>query len=96
MATLKTRKSGDTRTSQQTLLTTTHGGKDFRVIINRNSSADYHMNEKVHIKLVLIANMKKVFINVYEVMVKKIIAAIIKPALEYSAVLWSPHFKKGY
>lgn len=76
------------------VLDTADREKDLGIIINRNLNPNDHINEKVHKMLGLIANMKRAFVYVDEDMVKKIIKAIIRPSLEYGAVVWSPHLKK--
>ena len=76
------------------VLDTADREKDLGIIINKSLNPNDHINEKVHKMLGLIANMKRAFLYVDEDMVKKIITAIIRPSLEYGAVVWSPHLKK--
>lgn len=68
------------------------GKKTSRVIVSRSIRPNDHKNEKVYKMPGLIANMRA-FVSVDEDMVK-IIIAIIKPSLEYGAVVWSPPLKK--
>ena len=68
--------------------------KDLGVIFNNKLTPEDHINDKANKMMNLIANMRRAFLFVDEDMVKKIITAIIRPNLEYAAVVWNPHLKK--
>ncbi len=42
----------------------------------------------------LLANVRVAFTYIDEEMIKKINTSIIRPTLEYAAVVWDPHLKK--
>lgn len=82
--------SGKARLGDINLISTADREKDR---INKNLNLNDHTNEKVHKRLGLIVKMKKPFMYVNEDMVK-IITAIIRPSLEYGAMVWCIHLKK--
>jgi len=68
--------------------------KDLGVIIQDNLSPDKHINKIVRETYSLLKNIRVAFHYLDEEMVKKLIVSMIRPRLEYAAVVWSPHKKK--
>ncbi len=55
---------------------------------------DKHINRITCETYNLLRNIKRAFTYLDEEMVKKLITSIIRPRLEYAAVVWSPRLKK--
>ncbi len=68
--------------------------RDLGVTITDKLSFGKHINRisgKTHN---LIRNIKAAFTYIDEEMVKKLIASMIRPRLEYAALVWSPNLKR--
>lgn len=68
--------------------------KDLGVIIQNNLSPEKHINKLVSGIYTMSGNMKVALNYLDENMLAKIIKSMIRPRLEYAAVVWSPHLKK--
>ena len=69
--------------------------KDLGVYITNNLSPDKHINKIVGETYNFLRRIRLAFAYMDEDMVKSIICALIRPRLEYAAVLWSPSTKKS-
>ena len=65
--------------------------KDLGVIIQDNLFPDKHINKIVRETYSLLKNIRVAFHYLDEEMVKKLIVSLIRPRLEYAAIVWSPH-----
>ena len=77
-----------------TQLSKTKQEKDLGVIIQDNLTPERHINKITGEAYNLIRNIKAAFTYMDEEMMKKLIVSMIRPKLEYAAVVWSPHKKK--
>ncbi len=68
--------------------------KDLGVIIQDTLSPEKHINGIFGSTYNLLANIRVAFNYLDKEMMKKIITHMIRPKLEYAAVVWSPHKKK--
>ncbi len=66
--------------------------KDLRVTVINKLTFDKHITGETYN---LLRNIKKAFTYLDEEMVKKLVTSIIRPRLEYAAVVWSPRLKKN-
>ena len=65
------------------------------VIFTEDLSPEHHINKIVSVsKLNLLRNIRTSFTYSDKEMMRKIITPMIRPMLEYAAVIWSPHEKK--
>ena len=69
--------------------------KDLGVLITKEMSPNKHINKIVGETYNLLRNITIAFTYIDEDMVKKLLASLIRPRLEYAAVLWSPHTRKN-
>ena len=68
--------------------------KDLGVTISSSLSFGKHIRKITGETYNILRNIKLAFNYIDEEMMKKLIVSIIRPRLEYAAVLWSPHLKK--
>ena len=68
--------------------------KDLGVIVMDDMSPRRHVNKIVGETYNLLKNIRVAFSYIDEDMMKKIIVTMIRPRLEYAAVVWSPNLKK--
>ena len=59
-----------------------------------NLSPEKHVNKITGDTCQLLKNIRIAFKYLDEEMINKLIASLIRPKLEYAAVIWSPHKKK--
>ncbi len=64
------------------------------ITIQDNLSPEKHINKIIGGTYRLLTSMKIAFNYMDEQMLSKIISTMIRPRLEYAAVVWSPHLKK--
>ena len=64
------------------------------MIITDKLNFGKHINKITGETYNLIRNIKLAFTYIDEEMTKKLIASMIRPRLEYAALVWSPHLKK--
>ncbi len=64
--------------------------KDLGVTITDKLAFGKHINRITGETYNLIRNIKAAFTNLDEEMVKKLITSMIRPRLEYGALVWSP------
>lgn len=69
--------------------------KDLGVIIQDKLLAEKHISRITGETYNLLIRMRMVFNYMDEDMMKKLIVGLIRPRLEYAAVVWSPHKKKN-
>ena len=77
-----------------TQLSKTKQEKDLGVTIQENLTPDRHINKITGEAYNIIRRIKAAFTYLDEEMMKKLIVSMIRPKLEYAAVVWSPHKKK--
>ena len=68
--------------------------KDLGVIIQNDLSPEKHINKLVNGLYLMAGNMRVALTYLDEEMLTKIIKSLIRPRLEYAAVVWSPHLRK--
>ena len=68
--------------------------KDLGVIIQNNLSPENHINKIFGKTYNMLQNIRFSFHYMDERMMKKILSTLIRPQLEYAAVIWSPHMRK--
>ena len=68
--------------------------KDLGVICAEDLSPEKHINKITGESLNLLKNIRTAFAYLDDNMMKKIITSMIRPRLEYAAIIWSPHKKK--
>ena len=68
--------------------------KDLGVIIQDNLSPEKHINGIFGSTYNFLSNIRVAFHHMDKDMMKKIMTAMVRPRLEYAAVVWSPHTKK--
>lgn len=68
--------------------------KDLGVVMEDSLSPEKHVNRITGATYRLVTNMKMAFHYMDEEMLIKLIKSIIRPQLEYAAVVWTPHKKK--
>ena len=68
--------------------------KDLGIMITDDLSPEKHINKIIGGVYALLTNIRVAFNYLHEEMLSKIIASILRPRLEYAAVVWSPHLKK--
>ena len=68
--------------------------RDLGVMIQDTLSPEKHINGIFRSTYNLLANIRVAFNYLDKEMMKKIITSIIRPKLEYAAVVWSPHKQK--
>ena len=68
--------------------------KDLGVIIQSNLSPEKHINKIFGKTYNTFQNIRLAFSYLDENMIKKIMTTLIRPQLEYAAVIWSPYMKK--
>ena len=68
--------------------------KDLGIIVQRDLSPANHVNKVVGEAYGLLNRIKLAFNYMSEEMLVKIIKSMVRPRLEYAAVVWSPHHKK--
>ena len=68
--------------------------KDLGVTISNKLSFEKHISKITGETYNLLRNIKLAFSYIDEDMIKKLITSMIRPRLEYAALLWSPHLKK--
>ena len=68
--------------------------KDLGVIIQNNLSPEKHINRIFGKTYNILQNIGFAFNYLDENMMKKILTTLIRPQLEYAAVVWSPYMKK--
>ena len=68
--------------------------KDLGVTLRNDLSPEYHINNIVKETYWLLNRIKIAFNFIDEDMLEKMIKTLIRPRLEYAAVVWSPHLKK--
>ena len=65
--------------------------KDLGIIIQKDLSPEKHIRKITRETYKLLINIRVAFHYMDEEMMKKLILAVIRPRLEYAAVVWSPH-----
>ena len=68
--------------------------KDLGVIVQDNLSPEKHINKIIGSAYRLLTNMRVAFNYMDEEMLRELIVSMIRPRMEYAAVVWSPHLKK--
>ena len=68
--------------------------KDLGVIVQDNLSPEKHISRIIGGAYGLLTNMRVAFNYMDEEMLRELIVSMIRPRLEYAAVVWSPHLKK--
>ncbi len=68
--------------------------KDLGVIIQDDLSPEKHINGLFGATYNFLSNIRVAFHHMDKEMMKKIMTAMVRPRLEYAAVVWSPHTKK--
>ena len=68
--------------------------KDLRVWITNNLSPEKNINKITGDTYQLLRNIRMGLKYLDEEMINKLITLLIRPKLEYAAVIWSPHKKK--
>ena len=68
--------------------------KDLGVIVQDTLSPEQHISEIFHSTYRLLTNIRVAFHYMDTSMMKKILVSMVRPRLEYAAVVWSPHLKK--
>ena len=68
--------------------------KDLGVVIQDTLTPEQHISEIFGKTYRMLTNVKVAFHYMDKDMMKKIIVTMIRPRLEYAAVVWSPHLKK--
>ena len=68
--------------------------KDLGVIIQDTLSPERHINNIFNNTYRLLTNIRVAFNYMDKSMMKKIITSIVRPKMEYAAVVWSPNMKK--
>ncbi len=68
--------------------------KDLGVIIQNDLSPEKHVNRTFGKTYKILQNIGLAFYYLDEGMMKKILATLTRPQLEYAAAIWSPHMKK--
>lgn len=68
--------------------------KDLGVIVREDLSSENHINKIVGETYGLLNKIKIAFNYMDEEMLERLIKTMIRPRLEYAAVVWSPHLKK--
>ena len=68
--------------------------RDLGVVIQDNLLAEKHINKITNNTYRMVISMSVFFHYMDEDMIKKLIMAMIRPKLEYAAVVWSQHLKK--
>ena len=69
-------------------------GKNLVMIMQDDLSAEKNVNKIVGATYNLLTNMRVAFDYMDEDMLRERIVSIIRPGLEYAAVVWSPHLRK--
>lgn len=69
--------------------------KDLGVVITNDMTPDKQINKIIGETYNLLRSIKVAFAYMDEEMVKKILITMIRPRLEYAAILWSPSTKKN-
>ena len=64
------------------------------VIFTEDLSPEHHINKIVSETLNLLRNIRTSFIYLDKEMMRKISTSMLRPRLEYAAVIWSPREKK--
>ena len=72
----------------------TNKEKDLGIIVTDNLSPEEHINKITGETYGLLTRMRIALSYIDEEMLKKVIESIIRPRLEYAAVVWSPNLKK--
>merc|ERR1712035_47130 len=70
--------------------------KDLGVIITNSLSPEKHINKITAETYNLLRNIREAFNYMDEEMIRKLITSLIRPGLEYAALLWSPNLKKTH
>ena len=65
--------------------------KDLGVTISNNLTFEKHVSKFTGETYNLLRNIQLAFSDIDEDMIKKLITSMIRPRLEYAALLWSPH-----
>ena len=92
----KTRPTGEYKVGEE-VIRKSREEKDLGVIVQDSLTPEWHIK---HIKRMcgsthrMLTNIRVVFHYMDKDMMKKIISTMIRPRLEYAAVVWSPHKKK--
>ena len=68
--------------------------KDLGVVVTDNLNFGKHINKITGETYNLVRNIKVAFTYLDEEMVKKLVTTMIRPRLEYAALVWSPNLKK--
>ena len=68
--------------------------KDLGVIIDSKLSFDQHITEKVKIGNRMAGLIRRSFEYMDKVMFKQLFTSMVRPHLEYAAVVWNPHLQK--
>ena len=68
--------------------------KDLGVVIQDTLSPERHINGIFGSTYKLLTNIRVAFTYMDKEMMKNIIKSMIRPKLEYAAVVWAPHKKK--
>ena len=68
--------------------------KDLGVTVTNKLSPEVHIKRKAGEAYDLVRNIRAAFTYLDEQMIKKLIMTMIRPRLEYAAVVWSPSTKR--
>ena len=68
--------------------------KDLGVTLRNDLSPEHHINNIVRETYWLLNRIKIALNFIDEDMLEKMIKTLIRPRIEYAAVVWSPHLKK--
>ena len=87
------RPSWDYRLGEKRL-TKSREEKDLGVIVQDSLSPERHINRIFGAAYGLLSNIRVAFQYMDADMMRKILTCMVRPKLEYAAVVWSPHLKK--
>ncbi len=68
---------------------------DLGVIVTENFTTDRHIDKITGERMNLLKRIRMAFSYLDEGMIKKLLISMIRPRLEYVAVVWSPHTKRN-
>ena len=67
--------------------------KDLEIVMQNNLSPEKHINKIIGETYNMLRNIRAAFHYMDKEMMKKIIIIMVRPKMEYAAIVWSPHKK---
>ena len=67
--------------------------KDLEIVMQNNLSPEKHINKIIGETYNMLRNIRVAFHYMDKEMMKKIIIIMVRPKMEYAAIVWSPHKK---